>query len=367
MADDLLAHKIQTIESFEVVMQYPRVVGRNARLGVHGTGPSDPVTVIRTDRGATGWGIASMDDVQVDQLVGRCVGDLFDPDIGVVDSQAMPLDFPLHDLAGVILDKPVYEMLGAQGDAAVPCYDGAIYMDDTLPDENPRGIEAVLNNCRHDYALGYRAFKLKIGRGHRWMGRDEGLERDIAVTRQVRERFPECEILVDANDGYDFVEFLDYYEAVAGCGLYWIEEPFPENRQDLLRLRQAVAALSPQTLVVDGERDPDLSLLMELAREGLLDVLNMDIRGLGFTRWRQWMPELEGIGVYASPHTWGSPLKTRYAAQFVRGLGNAPTVEGVPGESEDVDWSAYQLHEGLLHVPSEPGFGVDLVKRGEGR
>jgi L-alanine-DL-glutamate epimerase-like enolase superfamily enzyme len=279
----------------------------------------------------------------------------------------MALDFPLHDLAGVILNKPVYEMLGTQGDAAVPCYDGAIYIDDILPDENPRGIEAVLKNCRDDYALGYRAFKLKIGRGHRWMDRDEGLERDIAVTRQVREHFSDCDILVDANDGYDFVEFLDYYEAVADVGLYWIEEPFRENRQDLLRLRQAVTALSPQTLVVDGERDPDLFLLIELARKGLLDVLNMDIRGLGFTRWRQWMPEFMEIGVYASPHTWGSPLKTRYAAQLVRGLGNAPTVEGVPGESEDVDWSAYQLREGFLHVPLKPGFGMELKERGGDR
>ncbi|MFP3897490.1 MAG: mandelate racemase/muconate lactonizing enzyme family protein, partial [Anaerolineales bacterium] len=358
----LLEHRIQDIQSFEVKTRYPRVVGRNARLGVHGRGPSTSVGMIRTDRGATGWGVATIDDAEAQQLIGRRVGDLFDPDVGVIDAQAMPLDFALHDLAGVILDQPVYEMLGARGGRAVPCYDGAIYMDDTLPKENPRGIEAVLENCRADHGLGYRAFKLKIGRGYRWMEGDEGLARDIAVTRRVREDFPDCDILVDANDGYTCEQFLVYLEAVADCDLYWIEEPFPENRKDLLCLREALVQHSPETLIVDGERDPDLCLLLELVQEGLLDVLNMDIQGLGFTTWRRWMPRLVEAGAYASPHTWGNPLKTQYAAQFACGLGGVPTVEGVPGEVKGVDWSGYRLCEGLLRIPMAPGFGMKLLE-----
>lgn len=54
------------------------------------------------------------------------------------------------------------------------------------------------------------SFKLKIGRGYRWMERREGLRRDIEVTRRVREEFPDCLILVDANDGYTPELFIDY-------------------------------------------------------------------------------------------------------------------------------------------------------------
>ena len=121
--------------------------------------------------------------------------------------------------------------------------------DDLLPEENPRGIQAILDNCDHDYALGYRAFKLKIGRGYRWMEVEEGLQRDIQVTQAVRQRFGGCAILVDANDGYTCDGFLHYLDAVAGCGLYWIEEPFRENREDLIRLREFLARRSPQTLI----------------------------------------------------------------------------------------------------------------------
>jgi D-galactarolactone cycloisomerase len=375
MTDDpLAAHRLCAVKTLEVKSRYPRTVGQNARRGVHGTGPTSQVTVLLTDRGATGWGISGdgpLCDSDVSRLIGKRVAELFDPRVGVVASEANShaarvLDLALHDLAGTILGQPVYQMLGThekggegeEGEPTVPCYDGAIYMDDLLPEENPRGIQAILDNCHCDYALGYRAFKLKIGRGYRWMGPEEGLQRDIQVTQAVRKRFGDCDILVDANDGYTCDEFLRYMKAVAGCGLYWIEEPFPENREDLLRLREFLARHSPQTLIADGESGYDVEHLLRLAHEGLVDVLIMDVVGLGFTRWRAWMPRLGEANTYASPHTWGDPLKTLYAAQIAAGLGNVPTVEGIPAKSRDVDWSSYHLQDGRLHVPDAPGFGV---------
>jgi L-alanine-DL-glutamate epimerase-like enolase superfamily enzyme len=174
----------------------------------------------------------------------------------------------------------------------------------------------------------------------------------------VRDQYPECAILVDANDGYTARGFLDYFEAVADCDLFWIEEPFPETRDDLMLLRQTLRRHSARTLIADGEAHPDIPLLLDLAGEGLLDVLLMDVVGLGLTPWRRLMPELRKLGVAASPHAWGDPLKTLYAAQMAAGLGNIVTVEGVPGTSEAVDSSAYRLENGLLHVPDLPGWGL---------
>jgi len=33
----------------------------------------------------------------------------------------------------------------------------------------------VLASCKQDYDAGYRAFKLKMGRGYKWTKRPEGL------------------------------------------------------------------------------------------------------------------------------------------------------------------------------------------------
>ena len=361
MPDRLAAHHIHEIRAATVSSRYPRVIGRNARREVHGSGPTTSVTIITTNRGAVGWGISRANERDAHRLIGRRLDELFDPAIGVIAPEAMLFDFPLHDLAGVILDQPVWEILGGHGEPATLCYDGAIYIDDILPEERPRGLGVILENCEHDYALGYRAFKLKIGRGYKWMDSEAGLARDIEVTHLVRERYSDCDILVDANDGYTCDQFLRYLGAVADCDLYWIEEPFRENRRDLLRLKESLAKCSPNTLIADGESHPEVPQLLELAREGLLDVLIMDIVGLGFTPWRQTMPDLMAVSVLSSPHTWGDPLKTRYAAQLAAGLGNVLTVEGVPGESEDVDWSAYALRDGSLYVPGDPGFGMKLL------
>ena len=358
---ELEKHRITEVKTMRVRSRYPRTITRNSRIGVHGDGPNSQIRVITTDGGASGWGISWTPDEKTPDVVGKLVSELFDPKIGVIAEEAVWLDFPLHDLAGVILDKPVYQMLGVKGDTAVPCYDGAIYMDDLIPEYAPRGIKAIIENCRNDYSMGYRAFKLKIGRGHKWMEFEEGLKRDIEVTRAVRENFSDCQILVDANDGYDCDGFLRYFDAVADCEIFWIEEPFRENRDDLSRLRELLEKQSPKTLVADGESGPDVEFLLELSREKLVDVLLMDIAGYGFTAWRHLMPRVIETGVCTSPHTWGDPLKTHYTTQIAAGLGNVVTVEGIPGTTEHVDRSLYTLEEGFLHVPDELGFGMRLI------
>lgn len=72
------------------------------------------------------------------------------------------------------------------------------------------------------------------------------------------------------------------------------------------------------------------------------------------------MPRLHALGVGGSPHAWGEPFKTYYAAQIGCGLGGVPIVEGVPGHVEGVDDSGYVLEDGILSLPHSPGFGMDL-------
>lgn len=355
---DLSSHRIARIEQGDLVSHYPRLIGRNSHLGSHGTGHTSRYAVIHTDAGAAGWGLLRGPLGDTGTLTGRNVADLFDPATGVTDDAAAALDIALHDLAGVILGQPVYQLLGAHGETAVPCYSGAIYMDDLDPEDDPDGTDAVLRNCAQDHAAGYRAFKLKIGRGYRWMAPEAGLERDIAVTRLVRETYPDLPILVDGNNGFTGPGFLTYLDAVRDCGLFWVEEPFQEDRADLTALSEHLRHASPATLIADGELAPDLPFLLDLAREGLLDVLLMDIVSFGLTAWRRLMPELRELGVMASPHAWGDPIKSLYTAQLAAGLGNVVTVEAVPGTTDGIDASGYVLRDGRLHVPDRPGFGI---------
>jgi D-galactarolactone cycloisomerase len=347
---------ISRVERSTIRSRYPRTIGRNARLGSHGDGGVGDIVILHTDAGQTGWGLAA--GPIPDDVVGRSVGELIDPATGVRDESLRGLDFALHDLAGHILDLPVHALLGGQGSTTIPCYDGAIYFADLDPEDAPAGLAAVLADCAADDSAGYRAFKLKIGRGNRWMDRAAGDARDIEVTRAVRETYPEHRILVDANDGYDCDGFLDYLRAVADCELYWVEEPFLDDADDLARLKKHLRETGSQTLIAEGESNPDLEPLLKIATEGDIDVLLMDVVSFGLTSWREVMPR---VTCQASPHAWGLPLKTLYAAQLAAGLGNVPTVEGVPGETEGVDTTAYRWEDGNLTVPDRPGFGLPLT------
>ncbi|MFN4180422.1 MAG: mandelate racemase/muconate lactonizing enzyme family protein [Armatimonadota bacterium] len=371
----LSEHRIQKIETHLLQDRYPRLVGRNARLGHHGRGGQYQIRILTTDKGVRGWGMSHGPDEQVQKFVGLQVSELFDIEEGT-NEDALLLDIPLYDLAGAILGAPVYALLGAKGPKNLPIYSGAIYFDDLDPENDPRGIEGVLTSCQQDYEAGYRSFKLKIGRGFKWMTREEGIKRDIEVTRAVREKFPDCLILVDANDGYNCEDMMRYLSAVVDCDLFWIEEPFPENRDDLLKLKEHMAKIGCKALIADGETRTERSekwwryggysqrhidTLFALAEEKLVDVFVLDLGIVGFNNWRRIMPELEQAGVKASPHTWGWIPRPYYVAQLAAGVGNVTIVEGIPGKTEGVDYSAYKLVNGQIVVPDEPGFGLKLI------
>jgi L-alanine-DL-glutamate epimerase-like enolase superfamily enzyme len=354
---------------------FPRSVGPNAKGGPAGGGAGFTIRILTTDKGVLGWCSGGGTDEEAAKFVGRRVGDLYDVDRGIADDVPWFLDQPLTDLAARILDLPVWRMIGAKGSREVQFYSGAIYFDDLMPQEKPKGVEGLLACCKQDYEAGYRAFKLKIGRGFKWMPKPDGLKRDIEVVRAVRQRFNDCKVLVDANDSYTVEEAVDFVKAVADCDLYWIEEPFEESRDDYKRLREAMTKAGCKAMICDGESRKDraekptayggytkahMDRLFALAEEKLVDVFNMDLNTVGFSRWRRVMPDLVKAGVKASPHTWVWTARPYYAAQLASGAGNVDLIEGIPGRAKGLDYSTYQWKDGKVTVPDAPGFGIGL-------
>jgi len=365
---ELARHKLKTATYTPVQLRYPRLVGKNSRLGVHGTGPEVTVCTFTTDQGAEGTGLLRGNTENANKVFetirNKQISELFLPSEGTLNEQHFAFDFVLHDLAGVILNKPVYALLGAEKPVVTRCYSGMIYFDEMEPENNPAGFEKVLENCQWDYDYGYRQLKVKIGRGGKWMSKEEGLKADIAVTRLIYEHFPDIDILVDGNDAFTVDYFISYLEGIEDIPLFWIEEPFRETREDYAKLKKWLVDHGRRnTLLADGEANPDLPLALELAKDQLLDVYIDDISGYGFTRWRKLVPRLKEIGMMMSPHAWGDTLKAFYCTHLTGAYGNTPTIEGVTCFSDDIDLSAYRLIRGRITPPSTPGFGMKLIKK----
>ncbi len=368
-ADELANHTIADISYTDVQLKWPRFVGKNGRRDIHGHGPRVSVCTLTTNQGAKGWGMNGRRDAEsIAYLKGKRVSEVFHPSAGVTDARALGFDVPLHDLAGVILRKPVYELLGQKKPILTKCYSGMIYFDELEPKEGPvktlaNGLDLLLENCRHDYELGYRQLKLKIGRGNIWMPKQEGLNRDIEVTKLVAKTFPDVEILVDANDGYTADTTIAYLKGIGDIPLFWMEEPFAETVADYQKLRSWTKANKPKMLLADGEADPKQELLRELEEKKLIDVHLTDMIGYGFTPWRKLMPELKKMGILASPHAFGELLKSYYCSHLAGGLGNTVTIEGVPATCEDIDFGKYKIEKGKFVPSPDPGFGMTLLKK----
>jgi L-alanine-DL-glutamate epimerase-like enolase superfamily enzyme len=288
-------------------------VGRDANGNPFKFGFARDVRILVTDQGTLGGAMSGVTTEEAEEFIGKSVADLYDMQSGVSDA-ADGIELPLYDLVGQILQQPVYNLLGGKGPTEVSIYSSNIHFEDLEPAQQAEGIGRLLRECKTDYDLGYRAFKVKIGRGFRWMQKDQGDQRDIDVTRAVREEFPDCKILVDANDGYTESDFENYITAVADCDLYCIEEPFHETIDDYKRLRDHMHKVDCKAKLMDGEKripsnervgkyggypPEQIELLLKLAEEKLVDVLNMDLAIIGFTRWLRLMPELKNVGVLA--------------------------------------------------------------------
>ncbi|HBE43527.1 MAG TPA: mandelate racemase/muconate lactonizing protein [Bacteroidales bacterium] len=366
-SDDLDYHKITDIRFTTVRLNYPRQVGKNSQLDIHGYGPVSGVHILFTAQGATGWGLNRGTEKALNEkfelIRGKSVAELIYPATGITSPDIEGFDFSLYDLAGSILEKPVYRLLGKRRPLTFPCYSGMIYFDDLEPADNPAGPDKILEECRWDYNYGYRQFKLKIGRGNKWMEKEKGLQRDIEITRLVDRNFPDCDILVDGNNGFTVDEFIKYMEGIEGIRLFWIEEPFHETIEDYAKLHSWLRIHNLSPLLADGEAKPDEKVLRQLGMQKIITVFLQDIASLGFTRWISFIKEIRQMGILASPHAWGSAIKTNYISHLAGAFGTTATIEGVTCTSDDVDLTDYKLRKGKLIPSSKPGFGMDLLKK----
>ena len=112
------------------------------------------------------------------------------------------MDALAFDLYGKTHGVSAISLLGGKVRDTVPAYDTTLYFQDFLVPE--KGAKQVAEEAAEAKDAGYRALKIKTGRGGRWMMPEAGMRRDVDVVLGVREAVgADFNIYVDANFGYD--------------------------------------------------------------------------------------------------------------------------------------------------------------------
>lgn len=348
--------------------QRPRKAGSNARLGEHGSSVSVSLARITTEEGASGFGVCRAGRERATALIGQPLTALFTPQEGV-SAAWLDFEYPLWDLAGKRAGKPVYRLAAERAETTVPtpfrvpCYDTSLYIDDLHLSSHEEATALIAAEANEGFARGHRAFKIKVGRGARHLPLDAGTVRDIAVIQAVRAAVgPQATLLLDANNGWNLNLTKRVLEETADCGVFWIEEAFHEDPVLYRDLRAWLQERNLPVLIADGEGQASPSLL-DWAREGVLDVIQYDIFGHGFTRWLETGAQLDVWDVRSAPHHYGGHLGNYVSCHLASALRHFAYVEWDEATTPGLEAPGYRVEEGYVSVPETPGFGLSLDEK----
>src|SRR5690606_34325651 len=126
------------------------------------------------------------------------------------------LDIALHDVFTKFLGVPLVRFLGQK--------------IETLPTSNTIGIKNVEETLREadEYiGRGFKVLKVKLGKD---------LNEDIERIVKLRERFgKEIVIRIDANQGYDVAQTVEFYNKTRALDVELIEQPLPAKAVDEMK------------------------------------------------------------------------------------------------------------------------------------
>ena len=250
-------------------------------------------------------------------------------------------------------------MLGARGSTRVELYDASIYIDD-LEKSDAEAVDLFREEVQSGLEHGYRNFKIKVGRGARWMELHEGLQRDLLVVETVREAAgPEAKILADANMGNTLNTARQFLSGCVDQRLFWFEEPFAEDPPLNEALKDFIVEQGWETLVADGEHLSPPGFF-DMVEQGYIDVVQHGFREYGLTWWIKTAARLEPWNVLCAPHSWGSVIERYAHAHFAASIPNYALLEAAPAEMPGFVLDGWEMQEGCLIVPDTPGTGFDV-------
>jgi L-alanine-DL-glutamate epimerase-like enolase superfamily enzyme len=334
---------------------------------------------IETDQGVEGIGAGNYGNFATAEsaaafkpLIGANVFDLYRMDEGRIVGRSPAfapllaryrfLDGAFYDLIGKLTGRPAWQLIGDSVRERVPAYDGTLYFSDIWFKD--RGIRAVVEECEEAVRSGYSGLKIKLGRGDKWMERKAGEERDIAVTRAVREAIgPNVKLMADPNYGYR--NRLDaawrLLHETRDANLHWMEEIFPETVDSYSSFKSKLAEAGMTTLLAAGEhmREPR-EFEPYLKPKRIMDVLQLDIRQGGFLDNAEVARMAGAAGGVAIPHNWGSQIGVIMGLHLARAMQSVPMTESDRSTCDVLVTDAYQFNKGTYKVPSTPGLAIGI-------
>lgn len=276
---------------------------------------------------------------------------------GVVLMSALSaVEMALWDIKGKSLGVPVYQLLGGKVRDAIPCYANGWFAPAKTPDE-------FAAKAREAAKAGFKGLKWDpFGSAYMQLSREE-FRAAMKCIEAVKEAVGDTtELLIEGHGRFDIPTAIRIAHALEDYDVLWFEEPIPpDNKEGLAELKRRV-----RVPVAAGERLYSRYDYRDFFRLGCADFVQPDVSHAGG------ISELKKIAAMAEvhhiplcPHNPSGPVANAATLQLAACTPNFYFLETM---SSDVPYrreiSTEQVHfkDGLMHIPDEPGLGIDLVE-----
>ncbi|MBI2687882.1 MAG: mandelate racemase/muconate lactonizing enzyme family protein [Acidobacteria bacterium] len=263
------------------------------------------------------------------------------------------LEQAMWDMAGNVLDAPVYSLLGGKVRDRLPVYAN---INRTTSVRTPEGFAATAKRAVAD---GFQA--VKLAPWDNFVDSDAFVDRGIQCLFAVREAVGKrVQIMTDCHSFFTVERAKRVAKQLEPVGLSWYEEPVaPEKTAETLAIRRAI-----QQEMAGGEFLFGVKEFAPLCREKAVDVIMPDVKHCGgvleMTRIAA-MADLFGVSV--APHNPTGPVSTAASVQLCAGMRNFRILEL---QWSEVEWRgalvrpAERFENGTIAVGDGPGFGIRL-------
>ena len=251
------------------------------------------------------------------------------------------VDTAIWDLFGRALELPLHRVWGSVTDSLPISVIGGYYH---LGGDDLRATMASY------VAGGFGGVKFKVG----------GLSpaEDAARVRAARDAVgPETALMVDANQGYDRTQAVEFGRLVADLGVRWFEEPcrWTNDRRWMRDVRYQTGIP-----VCAGQSETTLHGIRDLIAEGSIDVSNFDASWAGGpTVWRKAAGLAAAFGVELGHHE-----EPQVSSHLLASVPDHTFVECFDEERDPFFWRlsdmSTRIRDGRYRLPERPGFGIEL-------
>ncbi len=249
------------------------------------------------------------------------------------------------DIIGKATKQPIYRLLGGRKQN-VKAYASM-----------PRGYSAKAAVGAVESALkpelgGFKAVKLRIGNGSK---------KDEVLIKEVRDAFPDIDIMVDANSAYSSVnEALKVANICAKYNVAWLEEPIPtDNLNGLAKLREK----SPVE-IAGGENDMGIFRFEDILSRSSFDIVQPDTtRSGGFLQMKKIDAMAEVKGVRCIPHIFGFGHILAANLHFIMSTRcDWCEFPFIPEEYQILE-EPIKAEKGYVKALEKPGLGVEINQK----